>query len=478
MAGIDFLVKRYRHNPLLFVKEMFNAEPEDEQVQILNSVKANRMTAVKSGHGVGKTTTLAWIVLWFMFTRPFPKIPCTAPTMHQLRDILWAEISKWLAKSPVLNELFDWTVERVALKGQSEKWFAVARTATKPDAMQGFHADSLLFILDEASGINDVIFEPILGALTGEETKLVMVGNPTRTKGFFYNAFTRNRAMFNCITLNAENSNRVSQEFIDAIVALYGKESDPYRVRVLGEFPKSQPDTFISLDLVENSIALYDKWVVNNKAYNHEKELYDIHLGVDVARFGDDESTIWATFEYADRGKIYGGKNYFVSKKELILYKNDTVELAGRVKAIIATLNAKYKNIKVKVNVDETGVGAGVVDILESKHGDLKYEVIAQTFGGTGGRLAEEPIKYSNNTGLLWGNIKRLFIAKRLFIEEDASLISQLTDRKYRVNEDGYIQLERKQDMKKRNVSSPDRADAIALSLGTNISNFSGMLDY
>ena len=265
MAKIDLLVNRYYDNPLLFIKEMFNATPEDEQIKILESVRKNRMTAVKSGHGVGKTTTLAWVILWFMFTRPYPKIPCTAPTMHQLRDILWSEISKWHAKSSVLLHYFEWTVERVVLKTKEEKWFAVARTATKPDAMQGFHADSLLFVMDEASGINDVIFEPILGALTGEETKLVMVGNPTRTQGFFHDAFTRNREMFNCITLNAENSRRVSREFIASIIALYGMDSDPYRVRVLGEFPKSQPDTFISLEHIERGIKNYREWAAAGK---------------------------------------------------------------------------------------------------------------------------------------------------------------------------------------------------------------------
>lgn len=467
MAKIDLLVNRYYDNPLLFIKEMFNATPEDEQIKILESVRKNRMTAVKSGHGVGKTTTLAWVILWFMFTRPYPKIPCTAPTMHQLRDILWSEISKWHAKSSVLLHYFEWTVERVVLKTKEEKWFAVARTATKPDAMQGFHADSLLFVMDEASGINDVIFEPILGALTGEETKLVMVGNPTRTQGFFHDAFTRNREMFNCITLNAENSRRVSREFIASIIALYGMDSDPYRVRVLGEFPKSQPDTFISLEHIERGIKNYREWAAAGSS--KRPEVRHISLGVDVARFGDDESTIWLTYDYGQ---------YYVSRKELILYKNDTVELAGRVKEIVRRLNKEHSRIYVDVNVDETGVGAGVVDILSSNHNNLKYNVIAHNFGGAGGTLNEEPIKYSNKTGLLWGNLKRLLMANKLFIEEDSALVAQLSDRKYRVNEDGDIQLERKQDMKKRGVSSPDRADALALSLGTNISHFSGRLNY
>lgn len=467
MEVMKTLINRYRNNPVLFVKEVLEAEPEPEQVEMLESINHNRMTAVKAGHGVGKTTSLAWAILWFMFTRPYPKIPCTAPTMHQLRDILWAEISKWLSKSDLLKQFFEWTVERLALKTQEEKWFAVARTATKPDAMQGFHSESLLFVLDEASGINDVIFEPILGALTGKETKLVMVGNPTRTEGFFHDAFTRNRAKFNCITLNAENSKRVTHDFIQAIIDLYGKDSDPYRVRVLGEFPKSQADTFISLEYIEPAVeAYYDK--VAEVESNH-LEPYDIHLGVDVARFGDDESVIWLTYEY---------KDFYLSKIERIIHRNTTVELTGAVKQIIRELNNKYPLLYINVNVDETGVGAGVVDELDGNHNDLKYKVIPQTFGGTGGKLNEEPMLYTNNTGLMWGNVKRLLMAHKLYFEDDAETISQLSNRKYTVDEDGKIKLERKQDMKKRNVSSPDRGDALGLSLATNIAHFSGMLDY
>ena len=461
------LVNRYRHNPVLFAKEVLGAEPEPEQVQMLESVNNNRMTAVKAGHGVGKTTSLAWVILWFMFTRPYPKIPCTAPTMHQLRDILWAEISKWLSRSELLKQFFDWTVERVALKKQEEKWFAVARTATKPDAMQGFHSDSLLFVLDEASGINDVIFEPILGALTGAETKLIMVGNPTRTEGFFYDAFTRNRKKFNCITLNAENSKRVTHDFVQAIIDLYGKDSDPYRVRVLGEFPKSQADTFISLEHIEPSMQAYlDKVAEVNKL---KLKPFDIHLGVDVARFGDDESIIYSSLEY---------DNFYLSRLEKVIRKNTTVELTGQTKIIIRELNKLYPGITVKVNVDETGVGAGVVDELDSNHNDLKYRVIPQTFGGTGGKLNEEPMLYTNNTGLMWGNVKRLLMAKRLYMEDDGETIAQLSNRKYTVDEDGKIKLESKKDMKKRSTTSPDRADGLALSLASNIAHFSGMLDY
>lgn len=142
----------YKDRPVEFVKDIIKATPDDIQGDILNMVANNRMTSVRSGHGIGKSAVLSWLILWFMCTRPSPKIPCTAPTKHQLHDILWAEIAKWM--STELNSLkteLEWTQEKLYMKSNPENWFAVPRTATLPDALQGFHADHLLYIIDEAS---------------------------------------------------------------------------------------------------------------------------------------------------------------------------------------------------------------------------------------------------------------------------------------------------------------------------------------
>lgn len=454
---IQILVNKYRNNPVLFVKEMLKADPSAEQEYMLNSVRDNQATAVKSGHGVGKTTTLAWLILWFLFTRPYPKIPCTAPTMHQLKDILWQEIAKWLNQNKILKSVFKWNAERVLM---TENWFAVARTSTNTDAMQGFHGDNLLFIIDEASGIDNKIFGPILGALTGEGTKLIMVGNPTKNEGFFHDAFTVNRSKFNCITLDARNCKRVSKEFIQLIIDLYGEDSDPFRVRVAGEFPHAEADTFIPINIIEKSVKS-----------NPVGKVISIHVGVDVARYGDDESTIYLFFQRTDG---------YEEVESITLQHNNIVELVGKIKQLIRKYNfmEEYKNILIYVNIDGGGLGAGVVDLLDEDHNDLKYIVNEKAFGGSGGELTDEPMQYTNDTGLMWGNVKRLLIANKLKLIEDNELFSQLTNRKYKVDEDGKIQLERKQDMKKRGVRSPDRADGVVLALSTNIKESIGMLDY
>lgn len=184
----------YADNPADFVEDLLHVTPDKNQRAILDSVAKNQMTSVRSGHGIGKSAVEAWTVIWFMSTRPFPKIPCTAPTQHQLFDILWAEISKWLRNNKALERELMWTKEKVYMKQYPEEWFAVARTASKPDALQGFHADDILYIIDEASGVDDKVFEPVLGALSTPGARLLMCGNPTQLSGFFMTATIRTEA--------------------------------------------------------------------------------------------------------------------------------------------------------------------------------------------------------------------------------------------------------------------------------------------
>lgn len=142
----------YKDRPVEFVQDVIHAEPDEIQADILNSVAQNSKTSVRSGHGIGKSALQSWLIIWFMCTRPFPKIPCTAPTKHQLHDILWAEVAKWI--TPDRNNLrteLEWTQEKLYMKRYPENWFAVPRTATQPDALQGFHAEHILYIIDEAS---------------------------------------------------------------------------------------------------------------------------------------------------------------------------------------------------------------------------------------------------------------------------------------------------------------------------------------
>jgi phage terminase large subunit len=443
------MIKPYIHNPVKFARDIIGVEPENYQAAIMMDVASKQMVSVKSGHGTGKTALASWLILWFLSTRPSPRIPCTAPTEHQLKDVLWSEIAKWLYSSSLKSE-FVWTSEKVYLRTKPETWFAVARVANKSDALQGFHAKHLFFVVEEASGVKDTLFEPVLGALTEEDAKLLLIGNPTQLSGFFFNSHNKDAAKYCRHTLNAELSNRVSRQYISRIADLFGVDSDPYRVRVLGLFPKAMPDSFISMELIDRGLD----FVIGDSLTP-----YSVNIGVDVARFGDDESVIQDVFEY-------NGQAYKQLKPE-ILHHQDTMALAGAVVNEIRSYNKQLPDLPVNVKVDETGVGAGVVDKLEEvrQKGELKFTLTPVNFGAKGGELEEEPIPFANNTGLLWGRVRHLLYKNRLDLYKDDVLISQLNNRKYRLTGDGEIVLERKEDMKKRGASSPDRADALVIAL-------------
>lgn len=442
----------YAEHPVHFVEDLIGVTPDEQQAKILQSVADNSMTSVRSGHGIGKSAVEAWTVIWFMATRPFPKIACTAPTQHQLFDILWAEVSKWLRHAPALEKEFVWTKEKVYLKGYPEEWFAVARTATKPDALQGFHADDILYIIDEASGVKDNIFEPVLGALSTPGARLLMCGNPTQLSGFFYESHTKNRASYKTFHVDGRKSGRVSQEFIDTIIRMYGEDSDVFRVRVAGEFPKAEADVFIQLSLVEKSIMT---------EFSPRKTPNTIRIGCDVARFGDDKTVIGVKID----------EKATIEKKR---QGQDTMKTADDIVLLYYDLLKQYPGYKdtVTVCVDDGGVGGGVVDRLKQMQRNnperlAQMNIVPIKFGQ---RIKHK--HYHDSTTFMMATVKALLSPHdddgnekpvELILPNDDDLVAQLSGRKYGLTENAKIKVESKDDMKKRGLPSPDEADCVLL---------------
>lgn len=446
----------YADHPVEFVEDIIGATPDEEQAKILRSVAANPMTTVRSGHGVGKSTVEAWVVIWFMVTRPFPKIPCTAPTQHQLFDILWAEVSKWLRNNKAFSNELIWTKEKVYMRGYPEEWFAVARTASKPDALQGFHAEDVLYIIDEASGVDDDIFEPVLGALSTPGAKLLMCGNPTQLSGFFYDSHNKNRASYATFHIDGRNSSRVSQDFVQTIINMYGEDSDVFRVRVAGDFPLQEDDIFIPLSLVEKSIVT---------EFSPRKNPNLIHIGCDVARYGDDKTVI----------------GYKIDEK-VTLYKKrqgqDTMKTADDIAMLGEMLVQRYrltpeKDTPIPVKVDDGGVGGGVVDRLRQikRNNPDRFwwlEIYPVIFGQ---RIKHK--YYHDSTTYMMAIVKKLLqpfdedTGERkpveLILPDDDDLVAQLSGRKYALTEASKIKIESKKEVKKRGQPSPDEADCVLL---------------
>lgn len=446
-------IPEYCKEPVLFAREVLKFEPDEWQVDALMDLAANSKVAIKSGQGVGKTGLEAVALLWFLCCHPYPRIVATAPTKQQLHDVLWSEVSKWMSKSPLLSEILKWTKTYIYMVGNEKRWFAVARTATKPENMQGFHEDNMLFIVDEASGVADPIMEAILGTLSGENNKLLMCGNPTRTSGTFYDAFNSDRALYQCHTVSSADSPRTNKENIESLIRKYGRDSNVVLVRVLGQFPKQEDDVFIMLSLIEHCCML---------DLQEDSQIKRISFGVDVARYGSDETVIALNAG----GKItlpvtFRGQSLMTTVGKIVqLYRKTVADYPG------------YRG-KIFVNIDDCGLGGGVTDRLEEVKREEKLNRMVIVPINAAGKVPEETVGdgkqracdiYDNMTTYLWGTVKDMLIAEELSLQNDNELVAQFSCRKYRLTSRGKMLLESKEEMKKRNIDSPDRADAVSLS--------------
>jgi hypothetical protein len=375
------------------------------------------------------STVMAWAAWHYLCCRPHCRVPCTAPTKHQLYDILWSEMMKWHRKmNPIFRDQFETTKERIEHVDDPTGWYAVARTATKenPDALQGFHAEYVLRIIEEASGVPDESYEVLLGAHGMKETKELMGGNPTRIEGSFFRSHNQDKELYKALGWSCLDSPICPPTFPTRIERKYGKDSNIYRVRVLGLFPERDGDTFIPYDLAATAL---DRDILPQTGF-------DYVLGVDVARFGDDKTVIATR-----RGDEFLPYHEF-SKK-------DTMETSGYVAKMANELKPRA------IFVDVIGVGAGVYDRLK----ELGYPVIAVNVSEA---PATNPQQYRRLRDELWGNFRDWLELRRgkLWDNDLNDLVGQLTTPKYSLTSDGKIIVESKDDMKKRGHESPNVADA------------------
>lgn len=450
VESIDFdeLIDLYYDDPIGFSEDVLNFYPDDKQKEIMLSVRDNKRTSVRSGQGVGKTATVACIIIWYMLFREGAKVIATAPTRQQLNIVLWPEIAKWLSGT-YADTFLTLTKTMLYMVGYELEWFATAKTATKKENMAGLHADNMLIIVDEASGVSDEILETLLGTITGVDNRILFISNPTRNSGIFYESHHKDRDQFCCIHIDAEKCERTDKENIEMLKRKYGADSNAVKVRVKGDFPDQEDDVFIQLHMVMRGI---------NTEYDDNQQVETIDIACDVAREGGDETVV-------------GTK---INNKVLpFLVRNgqDTMATVGDIMYTANKLHDRYPNIIIVVKIDDTGVGGGVTDRLnEIKKLEELYwlRIFPVKFG--------IPIKhkyYHDTTTLMAAIVKDLLSefdeqgnkkACDLILPDDDEMIAQLTVRKYGIYESkGKIKLESKKEMKKRDIKSPDRADCLFL---------------
>jgi hypothetical protein len=395
-----------------------------------------------------------------------PKVPCTAPTGHQLYDLLWAEVAKWRGRMlPWFSQQLEVKRDRIELKEHPDTWFAAARTARKenPEGLQGFHADVILVVCDEASGIPDNIFEVLEGALTGPLAFCILIGNPTQTSGYFFDSHHSDRARWVTYRVMAAAahdgsplppdvwlSERVGAGYVEAMARKYGRDSNVFRVRVLGLFPTSEADRVVPFDWAE-AARLRPVPAADPRHY--------VVMGVDVARMGEDDSALVVR----QGGQVLQLETW---------HGHDVVQTAARVVAACRIL-VEAKTPPVYVFVDGVGVGAGVVDLL--RHNDwLDHVGIAVIDVQAGASSPDDECQRLRDA--LWWRVREAFDPKRGAAGDDAPcfangldpeltqrLVDELAAPKFAFTPSQLVKVESKDEMKRRGEASPDLADAYVM---------------
>lgn len=479
-------------SPTDFARDVLRVELWEKQKEVLAALPEHRRVAVKSGNGLGKGFSAAVAVLWYLHTHGPAIVLSTAPTFRQVRHILWRQIHVLHRRAPDVlgGKLLDTRWEL------AENRYAMGLSADSADQFQGFHSPNMLIVVDEAEGVSDAIYEAIDSVMTSANPRLLLIGNPTTTSGVYRRAFHEERSIYHCITISAMESPNVKNQqvsypglttasWVDERKEIWGEDNVLYRARVLGEFPDHTPDTLIRLSDVEAAVERWkalpppgqrrtpaalaapapagtpDSGAAGDSARHETVEGQpqrgiarvdpaslpavpdfatsgdgEVVLSVDVARYGSDQSVILRR-----RGSLV---------EEIQTFNGmDTMELAGWVAAAIREFQPA------QTCIDEVGVGAGVVDRLREQGYGVRGVNVAHT--------ARQKGVFSNLRAEGYWKLRDLFTAGDIAIPQDQRLLGELAALRYSFDSLGRILLESKEDMRKRGVPSPDRADALML---------------
>ena len=382
--------------------------------------------AVASGHGIGKSAEVAWIILWAMSTRPQLNGVITANTTNQLTTKTWRELSLW--HSRLINKhWFKVTATKVFHVDYEKTWFcnAVPNTEHNSEAFAGLHGTHVLIMYDEGSGIPTAIYEVSEGAMTDPRAMWFVYGNPTKNTGKFRDIFA-NDSRWTTHQIDSRTCKMTNKDEINEQIAEYGEDSDFCRVRIKGQFPRVGMMQFISSEIC-------DICMLTDFPYESYFQLPKV-IGVDVARFGEDKTVIC----------IRQGRKVL----ELRRYRGlDTMQVAAK------TVSAIREFKPTATFVDGVGIGAGVVDRLRM----LGHDIIEVNAGV---KASDERTYYNKRAEM--GDRLRIQMIEGMDLPNDADLRKALIGIEYGFDAKEKMRLERKQDMKKRGLESPDDFDAIA----------------
>lgn len=424
--------------------------PDEWQIQILKDIgeqlkkgkdlQTAIQEAVASGHGIGKSALISWLIHFAIATHENTRGVVTANTEGQLRTKTWPELSKW-HNMFIAKDLFTYTATAIfsSDKDYEKTWRidAIPWSKNSPESFAGLHnqGNRILVLFDEASAIDDVIWEVTEGALTDANTEIIWCafGNPTRNSGRFRECFRKYRKFWNTYQIDSRTVKISNKAKIEEWLEAYGEDSDFFKVRVRGVFPSASDLQFISTEIADKA----QKQVYKLGQFEH----LPVIIGVDPAWTGSDSL------------EIVMRQGYYMKSLASIPKNDDDWRMAQ----LIAQFEDEYKADAVFIDM---GYGTGIYSI--GKQLGRKWRLIE--FGGK----SNDPV-YLNMRAYMWGQMKEWLREGGSIPPNDQGLYDDIVGPEAIIDKNGRIQLESKKDMKDRGLPSPNKGDALALTFAARV---------
>lgn len=420
---------------LVWAKLEVNGNPNGNHSDKLRALSRKFGLSIMSGVGTGKGALASLLILWFLSVFPYPKCVAVSPSARQLRDNLWSELAKWHQKSKI-RDWFVWQSDKFFLKEcDGQQWFISARTANprnsaeeQAETLAGIHEDFVLIVGDEATGVPDPVFRPLEATLTRKCNLCLLTFNPTRGKGFAFDTQFKERNQWITFRWNAEESELVTRESIERLEKKYGRESNSFRIRVLGLPPLSGENEVIPWDYIEDAVNR------EVEPFPDDKLIYSLDVGA-----GGDDSVLL---------KRLGPK---VLNIEARGYNEPTKVVDWVVRDVLADIPSVLYG-------DTIGWGWGVVGEIERRVKGVGVDTIAVKVS----EKAFDQERFKLLRDELWWRMREAFEKGVVSIPDDPILKGDLNAPRYE-DSTGQIIVESKDKMKSRGVSSPNRADALMM---------------
>lgn len=407
--------------------------------------EAPKKISIASGNGIGKTCTLSFIILWYLFCFMGAQIGCTAASSKQIHDVLWKEIAVWLSKMPDdVKSKYDHKSEYIRMTEEHKTWWARAATARKenPEALSGLHGDNVALMVDEASGVHDAIYETAQSVLTSPNVLFICISNPTRLTGFFYDTHHKTKNRWQNYSFSGVNSPVVNEDFVYEAIEREGKESDYYRVFVEGKFPNEQAvseEGFIPLFKSSDLTMTEDDFNFNSEG---------LRLGIDPAGEGQDEA-LWVIRDRF-KAKVVGREK-----------KSTPKGIAQRTISLMKHYNISSE----QVFIDCFGEGTdATMELLAA--GYHINTVVTKDKNGINKKV------YSNLRAKIYWETKNWMRTGGMIIGDEKDWEKEMKNVKYRPTLSGQMQIMSKMKMRKLGIKSPNMLDALTLTFAEDEPNY------